>query len=88
MIRTLHVCGFAYNKYFTGPFHNNQILDTVETVIYPHIGYLNENVFNLNYMCLAPNTSERGFDAAFFSSNNILDEINCWLFEPVEVTLE
>jgi hypothetical protein len=79
---------FSYHKYFVGPFYHNQILDTMETLIYPHTGYLNENFFNLEYMHIGPNTKKLGFNAAYFSSDNVLDQIDCYKFEPVEIILK
>jgi hypothetical protein len=44
----------VYHKYYVGPFYHNQILDTVWTMLPPHVGFINNKVA-CSFRLLGPN---------------------------------
>jgi hypothetical protein len=43
---------------------------------------------NLEYMHIGPNKMKFDFNGAYFSSDIVLDQIDCYKFEPAEIVLK
>ena len=74
-----------YHKFYVGPFYQNQILDTISTMLPPHVGYMN-NKIACSFRLLGPNGTDEyiwGRYSFVFGQRNTV----CGSFHSIQVDI-
>ena len=75
----------GYNKYYVGPFQNNEILDTFQTWIEPYIGHKAKQHYTSGWLVRGDSLNVgSGFQGEYFSSESIF----CKSFQSIEIDLD
>ncbi len=76
-----------YNKFYVGPFSNNQILDTIKTWVAPHVGHSVEGYATSSYIFRGPSVKYSYNRASYFPPVNGQSDIACDNFIIAEINL-
>jgi|GEM_PF-3261942 len=80
--------GFSYHKYYVGPFENNQILDTIESYIFPHgSGQVYEMFPDHRFMFLRSNSYYGNTKSVNYLSEDFPSLVSCYSYEPAILNL-
>lgn len=75
-----------YHKFYVGPFSNNQILDTVKTMVDPHVG-TSEGSSGSIYVLRGPNVADNT-GRGYYSFVNGQRNIGCDEYQMIEVSVK